>query len=416
MATVYPPGTVLMPCGDPTALRLVSSEPSFPDAATGIYLAIAGGMPLICHRNAATPLIQDFFREAGIHPGSNIASYETREEAVAIAGDFVRRGWKLAYTYPLPPELASGRGLLVRMSLYHWLNDKANQNKLVDARYLPRHEMSPPESAPRLLDYLPDRAVFVKVCRKGVSGGGSDVYFCRRGSDRRAALEWIRTRGPSLTAVRVEQAMEIPVCWCVNVGVSGSKARSIGAAIQLFSAPARQIGSRINIGDPPPREVIDIATSIADRARSLGYRGIAGIDIGVSGSGRPFVFDLNFRPAACTPQVLLHEAAVTRAGASMSQSWKGVVEGGLEPALERLRGISGRGAFVPARLYDGQPGAAGKSVISGFVVGRRLAEIQAVENEINHALRDLPAQVSHCSRATPSFTPTEPTEEAPTSE
>lgn len=407
LADLFPSGTVLMPRGAADAICWVHEEAYRADTATGVYLAIMGDMPLVCHRNAATPLIQEFFREAGVQPAVNLDTYTTEEEAVAVAREHIRRGRKLAFLYPPPPVLESDESLFMPLSLYHWLNDKSNQAELVDAEHMPRHQVFTPRSASRLLDFMPDQAVFVKVCREGVSGGGSDVFYCRKGDSRAAALDWIRTRGDALTGVRVEKALDIPTCWCVNVAMVERGVTYIGAASQLFSAPARQCGSRIDPGDGPPPEVVDIACSIAERARSLGCRGIAGFDIGVSDSGRPCVFDLNFRAVSCTPQVLLHRAAVDRAGASISQSWNTTVAGSLGPAFERIVGFASHGAFVPVRLYEATPGSAETSMITGIVVGRTLAEIEATEVAINEALGDLIPQASACSQASLSFSPSE---------
>lgn len=406
LGDLFPDNTVFMPRGSLEAMHwILSNEAYRAETATGVFLAIMGDMPLVCHRNAATPLIQDFFREAGVPPAENLATYATEQEAVAIARAHVQRGAKLAFTYPPPPMPEADAALSIPLSLYHWLNDKANLTELVDAMYVPHSRILPPDSASEIPDFMPGRSVFVKICREGVSGGGSDVHYCREGSSRTDALEWIQTRGAPLTGVRVEEALDISTCWCVNWGIGETGVRYVGAASQLFSAPAQQCGSRIDPAGAPPREVVDIARAIAERARTLGFRGVAGFDVGASPSGRVYVFDLNFRPNACTPQILVHDAAITHTGALISQSWNSTIDGALGPALDRISDFATQSTFLPTRLYEANPGCGEKSMITGIVVGGSLDEIEATESEMQSALGNLLLQASECSQAQTAFSP-----------
>jgi hypothetical protein len=241
----------------------------------------------------------------------------------------------------------------------------------------------------QLHDFLPRQKVFIKACYPGASGAGKDVIFCPDAESRAAALEWFVSRMNGLSGIRIEAAVEVGGCWCLNLAVLESTVRYLGAATQLFSEPAKQCGSRIDPDDLPPDPVVAIALAIAERARSMGYRGIAGFDIGVTSVGQPFVFDLNFRIASSTPQVLLHEAAVGRVNARISQSLNNMVKGELAPALKRLIGFSRCGKFLPTRLYEATPTTGGRSIITGMVVASTVDEVESIIAGIQAALRDL---------------------------
>lgn len=386
---LFPSRTVFAPRSTFHLTRWALDDAFRLDTMTGITLAIMGNMSLICHQNAATPLILDFFRESGVEPASTFHTYATEEEAIELAGKYLSRGERVAYVYPPPLALEASGGLLVPVSLYNWLNDKASLGHLVDEDYLPPYQMVPTDCLSRLYDFLPGQAVFIKACHPGASGAGKDVLYCPDTASRAVALKWLDPRVDGLSGVRVEQAVEIGSCWCLSLAILESAVRYLGAATQLFSEPARQCGSRIDPDDLPPDSVVAIALAIAERTRGMGYRGIAAFDIGITSAGQPFVFDLNFRIAASTSQVLLHQEAVGRVNARISQSWNRMVKAALAPALERISSFSRCGNFVPIRLYEATPATRGRSVITGMVVAATRAEVESIIAEIQAVLENL---------------------------
>lgn len=359
------------------------------DTVTGSTLALAGKMPLICSRNVATPLVLDFFHNAGLETASNLLTYENQEEAVFLAGQFIRRGWNLAYTYPPPDELGTEEGLLVPVSLYSCLNDKESLDWLAGDENLPPHILLRSDSFPLVSDFFPDSKVFLKACSREVSGGGVDIHYCPDIETRTAFPEWLSSRSNGVSGVRVELALDIKNSWCINVAICEKESLYLGAAIQLFSQPAKQEGSRIDPDNAPSTETVKIALDIAERARKLGYRGLAGFDIGQDNSGRSFVFDLNFRFVSSTGLVLLHDWASERVKARVSESWDNFVLCPLAQALDRIREFAEKGFFVPTRLYEGTDLSDGKSLITGFVVADSVREIANIDQKMKNSLGDM---------------------------
>jgi hypothetical protein len=386
---LYPPQTVYAPRSTRELMRWVLDDAFRLDTITGVTLTIMGDMPLICHQSTATPLILDFFRKAGIEPTTNLTTFETEEEAIAVAREYIGRGKKLAYTFPPPLDLHAPGSLLVTLSLYNWLNDKANLAQLVDNDYLPRYQIVQTDCLSRLYDFLPGRDVFIKACYPGVTGGGKDVRYCPDQTSRRATLDWLDACKDGLSGVRIEEALDIKDCWCLSLSILEFGTRYLGAATQLFTEPAKQSGSRIDPDHLPPDSVVVIAKAIAERTRIMGYRGLAGFDMGTTLSGQVFVFDLNFRLASSTPQILLHEAAISRVDARISQSWNNQFTGRLSPVLERIAEFSQSGKFVPVRLYEATQISGGQSVITGIVVGKTLTDIEKISAGMHAALSNL---------------------------
>jgi len=358
------------------------------DTVTGNSLAIAGKMPLICSNNVATLEILDFFRLSGLEPARNLYTYQDQEEAIEYAKQFIAKGWKVLYSYPPPPALGSG-GLVVPIALYSYLNDKASIDDLVDEEDLPPHVFVGADDLDPVNNIFKERSVFIKACSNEVSGGGADVLYCPDLDARTCFPEWLSARSKGLSGVRVELALDIETSWCINVAIREEKSNYLGAAIQLFEEPARQEGSRIDPDKAPSEETVRIALGIAERGRSLGFRGIAGFDIGEDRSGKPFVFDLNFRFVSSTGQVLLHEWATERVKARVSESWGCFVPGPLAPALDRILEYAQKGLFVPTRLYEGTDLSDGRSLITGFIVADSPREIAIIGQKIQNALGEM---------------------------
>lgn len=384
---LYPPQTVYMPRSSWALANRVLDHAFQLDSITGFTVAVMGDMPLICHQNTVTPLILDFFREAGVKPAACLATFETEEEAVGIAQHYAGHGEKLVCTYPPPPDLHAPGSLLVPVSLYGRLNDKFNLAELVDADHQPRHQLIRTDCLKSLHDFLPGRKIFIKACHQRANGSGEDVRYCPDETSRNDTLNWLNLHKDALSGVRLEEAIDVGECWCLSLAIRQSGVRYLGAATQLFTGPARQSGSRIDPNHLPPDSVVMIARTVADRARAMGYQGIAGFDIGTTSTGRAFVFDLNFRLVSSTPLVLLHEAATSRIGAGISETWSRQFAGELAPALERLRKFARSGTFVPLRLYEATQISDGQSVITGIVLGKTIPDIEAVSADMHAAIR-----------------------------
>jgi len=386
---LFPAGTVFAPRSTLQLARWVTTDEFRLDTISGLPIPVMGDMPVICHRNTLTPEIHAFYHAAGIELNGPLIAYTTAAEAIQKARECLARGQRLAYYYPPPPEINGDDDLIVPIGLYNWLNDKANLEGLCDVRHLPRYRLFAPDALTAAADYLPRQAVYLKACHPGASGAGADVRYCPDMSSRQAALEWIGSRLQGLSAVRLEEAADIRSSWCLNLVMGATGVRYLGAATQLFSSPGLQSGSRIDPHDQPTDEIVGIAMEIGERARKLGFVGVAGFDIGATYDGKPYVFDLNFRQTACTTQILLHESATQRIGGRFTQSWGQMIPGPLAPVLQRLEKFARSGRFVPLRLYEASPATGGKSLVNGMIVAGSQAELDELEGTINAVLRDL---------------------------
>jgi hypothetical protein len=152
----------------------------------------------------------------------------------------------------------------------------------------------------------------------------------------------------------------------------------MGAAEQMFDAPGKQAGSVVDPETPLPAAGIRLAVEAGNKAAEMGFRGIAGLDIGATPEGRMIAFDPNFRFNSSTQQALLHEPAARRSGLSCSLSFNRPVPLPFAEVARLTAGPIAEEWFVPTRLFDGAlcPAAEGKSICTGIVLGadRRDAE------------------------------------------
>ena len=384
LAELHPPKTAYTVRSSLDRTRWVFWDASSLEAVTGFPLPVAGSMPLICHRGAATEEALQIMRLAGLEPPGDLRLYESEAEAVALMQALAAEGMKLAYTYPPPAGADDPARLLVPLKLYGALNDKASLEEFISPEHLAPRRFLTLEAArhePPL-----EKPIYLKVSHAGACGGGVDVRYCGSVADWHGALDEFGARQSFGLRLVLEEALDIPTCWCLSMAIRDDDVIHLGAAIQLFDKPGLQIGSLIDPSRPPSEAAIELALDAGAKARQRGYRGLAGADIGQDTQGRLFVFDLNFRINSSTPQVLLHDAATARVGARVSRSFNASVPHRLASLLERIAPYVAEGRFVPVRLYD--PGAGGNSRITGMVVEHSAEAAERFVSDLAGVLAD----------------------------
>ena len=377
LSDLFPARTALCLKADTHTMRWVHYDDLRIDAASGSFLSIRGAAPVVCHENTATPSILKLQRRAGLQPTGELLIYRNMEEAAMRAAKLGASGYRFAYTYPPSHVLLERCEPLMPVSLFDWLNDKSNIDRLCDPDWLPPHVLLAPECLDELTTLFPGQGIFVKLCHPGVNGGGMDVLYCADERARSEVRQWVDSRPAGWTGVRVEQELDLRASWCCNVAVTSSGERYLGAATQLFSAPGKQSGSLIDPSSQPGSETCEVALRIARIARGMGFVGMCGLDIGETPDGRPCVFDLNFRLAACSEQVLLHDSATSRVGARVSLSWRTAIPAPLDRVMEHLEPLVAVGRFIPFRMYERTAAEGDISRAAGMLVGDDLDQLAA---------------------------------------
>lgn len=367
-AQLYPENAVFMARTNLFETRMLGYTALQLDSATSILMGLLNGLSTVRHEATYSGDILDLFRRAGIEIDEDLHLYRTEREARICAEQLIDAGKKLFWPYPPPAGYYPDSAQLVSPDLYRFLNAKQNLPKLVPPEHLAPRRMLSHE---QLAAFAPDLPVCLKAAGDAATGWGFAVFHCPDRTAFDKAREWFAAHRESVPAVLMEQWLELRYCWCVGVAVGSDDTVCFGGAEQIFHAPAKQVGSQIDPERDLPPEAVMLAIKAGEVARGLGFRGVAGFDIGLSMDGRLILFDPNFRIASSTPQILFHQSAVARCGLPVSRSFQATPTGPFNETAARLHAPIDQGWFVPLRLLNGDrhPLSGGKHIITGFVLG-----------------------------------------------
>lgn len=382
-ADIYPPEAAFMARTTLAEAYGVGYTNMNLDGVTLLLAGVLGDRATVRHASGTTDEILAFLSEAGLTITEAMRRYREKAEADQHARELVARGHKLFWAFPAALDVCGDEGHLVSPSLWRELNAKKNLHMLAPAgNILPQQVLGIGSAAGVAFS----RPVFVKAAGGISTGAGYMVRFCDSPQAYAEACAWFAEQ-PGVDELLVETAAAIRSSWCVSIVVQQDGVQDVAAVEQLFSAPGKQSGSIVDPVNAIPQEGLALARAIGEAGRQRGFRGLAGIDVGLSQDGRIYAFDPNFRFAASASQALLHGAAARRSGLSTSISINDGVATAMPELLSRLRGPMQDGWFIPTRLIDGAllPAANGKCMYTGFVMARdradalsRLASLKAI--------------------------------------
>lgn len=373
---LYPSGAVYMARTSLEQVRMLGYTSLQLDSATSMLMGLRNGTATVRHLACAGPEIIELFASAGITVDEDIHLYSTGDEATARANDLAARGLKLFWPYPLPETLYPESAHLVPPTLYRRLNAKKNMSALVPAENLARQQRISHEALACFESQVP---VCFKAGGDDPTGWGYAVFPCPDQAAVVAARAWFGERRDSIPEVLLEEWIDVVCCWCVGLAIGETETRCFGGAEQVFASACKQSGSMIDPERPLPPAAQALAVQVGEKARLEGFRGVAGLDIGIDRDGRLVVFDPNFRFASSTAQLLFHPAAADRSGLQASHSLQVTPTGSFADMARRLQAPIAEGWFVPTRFFNGEkhPLSNGKHIVTGFVLGADRAEAES---------------------------------------
>lgn len=359
------------------------------DTAASLLMGLLNGRAVVRHMASAGPEIIDLFLRAGIKVDEQSYLYRTEAEARAHANGLVNAGYKLFGPFPPPDGFYPDSANLVNLDIFRFLNAKQNLAQLVPQNHLASQLILTHD---QLADYEPSEAVCLKSAGDAATGWGYAVFPCLDREAFMKARAWFQHRRSDIPAVLVEEWIDVDCCWCIGLAINETATLCFGGAEQLFSAPGKQSGSLIDSGSCLPAEGETLAVNLGETARRLGFRGIAGLDIGRSVDGRFIVFDPNFRLTSSASQLLFHHAVSERSGLPVSRSFQITPSGSFDDMACRLHGPIDEGWFVPTRIFNGEkhPLSQGKHIVTGFVVGADRDSAMATSQRLKEILMGMP--------------------------
>lgn len=321
------------------------------DATPAQLIGFAGDLPFVAHEAASTPVVLEFLRHCGLPGPKALHQYRTVEDAANIASNLINQGKRLVHNFGTLPTLEAAGGLLTPMDLFLSLNCKSALPSLVKPDHHPERELVSCSKLAATTAAGWTAPLFLKVAGKGSNGGGTAVRYCPDVDALDAAINELTGRlSPNETIIIEKDYGPVP-SWCAGVAILDNEVQWLGASLQVFSKPPNQIGS-ILLDEDPPTEVRSTAIGIANMARDMGYRGIAGFDIGVRRELGPVVFDLNFRPNSSTGLLLAGRAALKVTGLPVAHSFFLRHDGPLTALLDAVETAAAAGRLIPGSVFD----------------------------------------------------------------
>lgn len=352
---------------------LRQGDPSVRDSFTGTTLTVAGtGVPF-CSTGVLRASALDLFRAAGVPFTTETVSYASRDEFARRLAETTASGKRIAFQYRYLPDEAPAESYWVPPDLLSFLNDKRNLTLLAPADACPaRREMPLAEAAD--LPLPADGVVVIKGSTWLPSGSGGAVVIARSQDEIRSCTQ----RLSGCEVVLVEEFLPFTRTMCLHWAVTWTgEIVFLGSADQVVDAGGVFHGSWLGPGFDPPEEAIALGSGVVARARGMGYRGLAGFDMGVLPGGRVIVFDLNFRICASTAPVLWLPLLQARGSVARVGTLTG--SAGFEEMCRTAADAARAGVLLPLAAFD--PEAAGwlgrPPVVRGLVLGRDRAETEA---------------------------------------
>lgn len=366
---VFGPESVFNPRASFSHYGWIPREASVLDALTGGILPAAGGCPIICSVGVATAAGLELLAAAGLPQAETLLTYASEAEYRQRIAAVIASGRPLVVQHVHRAREIPASSHLVPRRVLAFLNNKGNLGELVPSEAVPSRRLMAPKA---LLEPTVDprwRPVAVKAVTDRTSGGGVAVVLARSPRDLvRAARKFAGCR-----QVVVEEFLHFQRTFCLNFVLAwDGRILYLGAGEQVVTRDGAYRGNWFGSGRQPPVEAIEFGHEIMRRAAGRGYRGFAGIDVGVLPGGRVKVFDLNFRLNGST-KALLFSRGVQEAFAGPSWSLLTGLQarGSFPHACDVAREAVGRGIFVPLATYDPSavPGAVARPALSGLVLG-----------------------------------------------
>ncbi|HUO84506.1 MAG TPA: hypothetical protein VM534_05250, partial [Thermoanaerobaculia bacterium] len=265
------------------------------------------------------------------------------------------------------------------------------QPRLIDPEHLAARELVSPANLGSLAEKLP---FVVKAVTGESTGGGIDVYPCRGVAD----LDIARSRFEICREVVVEEWLEFDRSFCLSfaVGTDGS-IRELGAAEQITLPDLTQQGSWFETLEPPAI-MREACRRVVERAASLGYAGICGIDAADTKDGRTVLFDLNFRINASTiPRLMFDSVRKSRSEIGAAKVRSFAPEAAFEDIARVVSSEIDRGAVLPYIVFDpeGHPAPNARPVVRLLLLGEDRGAVLALEKELDARFRSgSPGRVS----------------------
>ncbi|WP_212772491.1 ATP-grasp domain-containing protein [Polycladomyces abyssicola] len=329
---------------------------------------------MLCSQAVATDVVIKLLKEAGLEMASERYVYSTAEEYREMLRKLSKRNEKIVLQYLHPPGELNEKSYWIQPDLLAYLNNKASIDQLVPEENRPFRSVIKPSEIPHQLP------IVIKVASDEPAAGGDGVVICRTEEDLRYACQMFK----DAESVVVEEFLPIVRNYCVQFVVTAKgEILYIGSSEQVVNERGRYMGNWFDRREVP-EEVILTGRKIIERAKMLGYVGVAGFDIVITQEGHCYVLDLNFRLNSSSVVLLLRDQIEEVYGAKGMhlRSWK--IQCDFDRMIRVVRQKMEKGRLIPLSIYD--PKASPYRDAQGYLSGLLLGDSREDVDHLNEQL------------------------------
>jgi hypothetical protein len=349
--------------------------------STGIFLTVAGKMPMIVHRSVSSKAARALIRQCGLRYPENDLRYGTREEYILNVRRNARAGDKAAFVYSHGSIPFGNVVPVVENSVLECLNNKKNlRNITPETASLPILTKKQILSRTNGSRHIP---VVAKLATNSPNAGGMGVRICRRRSDVRAADRMFSKYGECY----FEEFVEIHENWCAQFAIMpDTSIEYLGSTEQICSVNGAHVGSKITADKVPPVGMQEVGEAICLSACKAGYKGIVGIDFLAASGQRPYAVDINFRPVASTAFLLNASSLLKPDGFRVSRLAFGSFSGSISEFRSSFNDLIDQRSLVVMCVSEIEASAhKGSSLLLHFTLQGQ--DIGSVDETINEAAK-----------------------------
>ncbi|GGE18632.1 ATP-grasp domain-containing protein [Marinithermofilum abyssi] len=373
---IYGPGHIFNPRTSFQQLGWFPEDHASIDFMTGRELVVAGDMPVLCSQAVTTDVVINLLKEAGLEPASERYVYSTAGEYREILRNLSKGNEKVVLQFPHPAGELNEKSYSIQPELLAYLNNKASIDQLVPEENRPFRSV-----ITRLSEIPHPLPIVIKVATGQPASGGVGVVICRTEEDLRYACQLFK----DAESVVVEEFLPIVRNYCVQFVVTAKgKILYIGSSEQIVDERGRYMGNWIDHREVP-EEVILTGRKIIERAKVLGYVGVAGFDIVITQEGDCYVLDLNFRLNGSSAALLLRDRIEEVYGAKrMCLHFFWNIQCDFDRLIRVVRQKMEEGRLIPLSIYD--PNASPYRDAPGYLSGLLLGDSRKDVDHLNEQL------------------------------
>lgn len=352
---------------------------------TGRLLTIAGKMPILCHSGVTDPFSLSILQEFGLPLATNLHVYYDKKSYYEKLNEFSQStDEKVVINFPHLPEELNYEKYWIKPALISYLNNKGNLEDLVPNQNLARRKVLP------ISDFLQEKnfpfhlPFVVKAATNEPSGGGIEVVICKSNED----LQYAKQLFNSCHFVVLEELISIRRNYCVQFAQTyKGDLIYLGAAEQIIKEGKYKGNWIIKEDKQFSEEIIQLGKQIMEMAVSLGYYGIAGLDIVIDEDNRIIAIDLNFRMNASTIALLLKENIMEslQVNTLKIRAFKTFVT--LDKFESSIRSFIGQDKLLPLSIYKPSKINSDEPIIMySIIAGNSKKEVNKIEQQLQDQL------------------------------